>query len=850
MRSRSPEHRSSPALWKLAATASFLAACTPASAERAAPDHPARRDAPTDSAPALEHEPDTDSRSATPNDPFGVENVPLPESSSGGGAFGDAFVADYRNKRREHPDLDTQALFAMLKVERPKDSSLPFDVESAKYFTRVAENFLLTPEELTLLKRQGVVGIDHDQNYSMGSAYHAIYTRDLPVLVTTDSILHALHRSYSNMLKNLERGWFSMALTQALEHTHEQLARAAAAAGTPPPHLKDVDLYLTVGRNLLEGAGDPEQPAAVELAVHSKLGADKAVRRLLGQVRGLQLQHPSGPSTAIYGGQRHIDFSQFKPRGHYAGDPELRRYFQTLMWMGRADLGWNFNKPQQVLNLPADPQREFKAAASFVLLLELAGQREQLQAMSALIDFFVGASDDVSIAGLQAALTRQGIDSLAKLDDPSLVEAAMAAVLNDPDNAQTILSQNLASDPDSPQAVKPPIVFQTFGQRFVLDSFAMSQVVFDSIAYRRAKPGRQMPRGLDVMAVLGSDRAMLHLKPELDEWHYGTNLLALRQATERIPETQWTSNLYQGWLGTLRLLAQPSKSPHFPQAMRGAAWADKQLQTQSASWAELRHDTLLYAKQSYTAGTLCEYPEGYVEPYPKFFEQLARLAATGKTRLETFASATQQRLDALLAPNAEKPDPKQLNMLRAGRWMLGQQAGFFENFAKHMVKLQTLAAKELAAKPFTQAEGDYLRKTIDVRMQASGGPTYSGWYPRLIYGGDPDDWDPVVADVHTAPDTGAALEVATGNVSFIAVAVDNKQHHAIYVGPIYSYYEFQSPVGNRLTDEQWQQQLATGTPPARPSWTRSFQPPALKRSLKIPKDSPLGRMREMMKRNH
>ena len=40
----------------------------------------------------------------------------------------------------------------------------------------------------------------------------------------------------------------------------------------------------------------------------------------------------------------------------------------------------------------------------------------------------------------------------------------------------------------------------------------------------------------------------------------------------------------------------------------------KTLTTQLASWTHLRHDTLLYVKQSYSARTACVYPAGYVEP--------------------------------------------------------------------------------------------------------------------------------------------------------------------------------------------------------------------------------------------
>jgi hypothetical protein len=57
-------------------------------------------------------------------------------------------------------------------------------------------------------------------------------------------------------------------------------------------------------------------------------------------------------------------------------------------------------------------------------------------------------------------------------------------------------------------------------------------------------------------------------------------------------------------------------------------------------------------------------------------------------------------------------------------------------------------------------------------------------------------------------------------------AIDNAGDRAAYVGPVYSYYEF--PSRERLTDEEWQQQIQAGTLPERPAWTRSFQATAVR----------------------
>ena len=74
--------------------------------------------------------------------------------------------------------------------------------------------------------------------------------------------------------------------------------------------------------------------------------------------------------------------------------------------------------------------------------------------------------------------------------------------------------------------------------------------------------------------------------------------------------------------------------------MRTQAWQRKQLQTQLASWSELRHDTILYAKQSFTMVPSCKYPSVYVEPYPEFYAKLASLADMAGRRIAVANYAT------------------------------------------------------------------------------------------------------------------------------------------------------------------------------------------------------------------
>ncbi|HMR76660.1 MAG TPA: DUF3160 domain-containing protein [Polyangiaceae bacterium] len=721
--------------------------------------------------------------------------------------------------RARHEGLSYAGLLKETGAKRAPEAKLDFDPTQIRYYDVVSRALKLNAKEEAIFKRKGFVSVDHVRRYSMASAYHAIYTRDLPVLITTDSILHALHRSYDQALMMLEIRLFTNTIDDVLSGTHAELGKAKQRGGPKAlmTALADVDLSLTVARSLLAGAGLENTAPGVS----SIMGQDKVVHDLLAAIRAKSLQRM--PQTAIWGSNRTVDYSQFQPRGHYTENPSLKRYFQTLMWLGRADLGWHLRAPDKASGYEVDVPRERRAALVFATLLRRADQLDRLQAMSNIIDFMVGRADNVGVAALDSALSRAKVTELSSLGDDGVAKRVLGEIEKGELRAQQIRSQTLESNPLDTRQTQLPLVFQVFGQRFLLDSFLLSKVVYDSVVAEGKKELRALPSSLDVAAALGNDEAVFLLAPELDRYHYSANLLAARRVVEERSDDAWQASLYDIWLSTLRRLDDAPREPkHFPQAMRSRAWQQKQLQTQLGSWAELRHDTLLYGKQSYTATLSCEYPEGFVEPYPEVYASLAG-----------FATTAARLLGAADVSHSDKGISEMM------KWERDGQVGFFTAFARTLGMLENLANKELRAEPFTKDEELFLKKTVDVRGVGSGPPQYDGWYPTLIYGGRPALYKPTVADVHTVPPSdvweAAVLEAGVGDVQFLIVAVDNEDDRAVYVGPAYSYYEFTVPPAERMTNDTWAQKIAGGETPARPGWTQSFVAPAKSRDLAPPR---------------
>ena len=551
-------------------------------------------------------------------------------------------------------------------------------------------------------------------------------------------------------------------------------------------------------------------------AVRSQLGQDKEVKASSRSHPVTSLQSPQqGEFTRIYGGKRAIDYSQFQPRGHYLKTVPLSRYFRTMMWLGRADTGWNVLPPDRQSGIVSDSPRELRDAAVLTEVLQSSGAIERLRQISEILDFMVGESDNLTVFQT-AELLRRAKNRRHRRPRVEMHEStSFKTRLRKSDlGTQRIRSQVILSDPNDLYQVPPPSTFQMFGQRFVVDSFVLSKVVYDSIIFDGKKVRRKMPTGADVMFALGNDTVLPLLEEEMDNFPYASNLKASQDFTGQFQRPFWRGNLYNIWLDSLRTLdADQRPRKHFPEAMRTEAWQRKQLQTQLASWAELRHDNVLYAKQSYTAGERCEYPTGYVEPYPETYARIKLLCRRG--------SETNRGSQFCNRQTGFRHDIQE------------RQVKFFQQMAKILEKLETLSRKELAAEPFSDEDQAWLKKTIDKRGGGSGPPTYTGWYPELFYRGGwrCAEWEPTVVDVHTDPDSQSVLEQGVGNCNFLVIAIDNEDDRMVFVGPTYSYYEFRQPVGNRLTDDLWTQMLATEKEPARPAWTNDFQAPKVKRSL-------------------
>ncbi len=700
-------------------------------------------------------------------------------------------------------------------------------------------DFRLNDAELAALRRNGFVVSERRATLTFAESFYRLWNDDMPVFISTDTMLQAWHRSYDNMLIELEHFWLRKLVGDMLDGMAAQIPTAQQEVGTGPlrDSLLDADYFLTVARSLHAGS-----------RLASALGQEARVRETMDAIDAEGLD-----CITLFDNPRTVDFSQFKPRGHYEDSDELRRYFKTMMWLGRTDLRVAGND-QNCAGKPLPPsRRQLGTAIVLGRLLALANQFKNWQHFDRVIRTFVGITDSMTFAQLADLMTAAGIRTLADIPSEQTLADLQAEI-----ERGTLGVQNIRGDafvaPLGPEQLRLPRSFTVFGQKFILDSWAFSQVVFDEILWNGNEVLRRVPSCLDVaFGVLANNHVVPELVERIDNtsaitstnhsvrWRdgkpYQHNLAALRNVIDAQADSIWEENIYMNWLGTLRQLSGSTTDAMYPQAMRTRAWAMKTLNTQLASWTQLRHDTILYAKQSYTVPWLCEYPDGFVEPQVGFWR-----------RLEAMATQTGNMIRDLPMDGVVTISDWESYNLGAIRT---NQVRFLTNFAAKTAALREIAEQELRQEPLSPAQLLFIDSLMHEGHTNYGGVrVYSGWYPTLYYQhtyqiGKGWDWsmtypinygatkyDALVADVHTdlpdpwVSDPGGILHQGVGKVHLLYIAVESGGRRTIYAGPILSHYEWETPFPIRKTDLEWKVDLDTDDRPPHPPWTQSFLVPS------------------------
>ncbi|MDR1133888.1 MAG: DUF3160 domain-containing protein, partial [Synergistaceae bacterium] len=633
----------------------------------------------------------------------------------------------------------------------------------------------LIDDKALLPDEYGVRVDDMADLYSLTGEYEADF-------ITADIFLHSFHLIFDQMLQKFERTYLAPQLAENLNGAIGLVDAARKRSDGGDAARRSFDTahdMLSVAQALLS-----ENPAGEKLSPRAAAETEKIMAASEMEVSGIT-------------GQK-IDYTLFKPRGHYTISPEYERYFRAMSYVGLAEL--------PMFGMDGKPIAHNVAAAA-AIALAMDAQRGNWETFEDAMTLLIGvpnAGDPKIYRGIvRKRLGDGGQDAWALLGD----EAVIARLAED--IAENVSGPKIRSvagiDAAGADFESRSAVFRISPKRFTYDAYIMNRLTSPSVG--TDENPRNMPKGTDVMAVFGSSAADALSKNDYDIENYEASLAELKD--EAAGYLAGENTVYASWLETFLAGFKDSGSEQFFYGTEGWRW--KKLATNLASWAELKHDTILYAEQSmaemgeggdnwYAGGFEPPRPRGYVEPDPQFFS--AMLGATDNLRafIEGFG----------VEDNDGDGETKYSDRLGKFSAMLESM----RDIARKEVTKETLSPGEYASIKETARAFDRF-----LLLPGYGMLTDDGELRKMA----------CVADTATNGWDMTVLEAASGTPRAIYVFANDKSGGArVTKGYVFSYYEFERSVSERMTDEEWK---AIVYDPGRenelerlcPDWYREFK---------------------------
>ena len=641
------------------------------------------------------------------------------------------------------------------------------DVEGMPYSAAMAaieEVYPLDADAEEKLAANGFVVLKDHERENISECYMEFFDEsDVSVFVTTDALLHIFHVVHDDMLKEIEKEHLYNLTELLVQGIQEKSTGEYQNTSSDLTHVKEAArrnvVFATVACKLLnETYPVPE---------YAEENVTEYVQKILDH-----------NTTEFYPGD---DYTQYKPRGHYEGDLALERYFRCMKWQSR-----RIFRIEDSLH-PEDSHIEVIQA---VMISEALRESPDDMALWGKIynvtTLLVGTADSITpvMVGNATDNVFGSNFTVSMLENISNIEKLRFEFEKPEYPRSQIIPVPLYNPGDI-----PPKYIQFMGERYVPDSH-----VFQQDTYPHISDETRLPKGLEVMAtMLGSERANYLLESE-KKTHpkLESQMNELKLEFGNYTAEDWKKNVYCNWFYTLDpLLVEFNES--YPRFMQNTAWQDEKLNTALASWTQLRHDYILYAKQTYVPCPMAE-GYGYVEPIPEFYSRLSSLC---------------RKIDTELSNEGVLPKKH-----RDGFSSLAGQLDTFGTYAQKITRNETLTTGD---DEYDGGEQDDIHG-------------FGLWLLGFFSGGDygiNEEEPTLVADVCTNSNTGKVLHEGVGKFNPVIIVYEQPDGVVLAgVGYVMSYYEFEEENFTRVSDSEWEARVANGTLPPRPFWTESFLYPA------------------------
>ena len=591
--------------------------------------------------------------------------------------------------------------------------------------------------------------------------------REFPNFVTTDLYLQLYHLYIDCMLRELEMYQFFHTIVsynddmvEAMKKLYQKTESGTALERATAHNLRFFTIADVLFRGMKSYDANTDQLIAEEV--------DKAIKAT-DDFSNFMADY----KNVMFG------YSLFRPRGHYTRNYVLEEYFRGMMWLQSVPFGM-------------DNDDEVNAAVIIAYtMMNNPEIQQKYDKINKIITYMMGQPDNLSII--------QVIGELKKINRP------MEDLLNDK-QAMSKLKKDLEEIGNKATRIRPKYErtshnkINVMPQRYQPDA----EVLQEMVDYDNKPTLRATPKGLDFMAAMGVSAAEQIMKEEQTPWKdYDNHLKAMKK---RMGEINWDETICTRWMNTLKVLnvwsGDKNNQKQLPYFMLNPEWSKKDLNAALASWAELKHDAILYAKQPMGAecgggGPPEPIVKGYVEPNVGFWKKAIELLDNTEKLLKEQDMLTEKIKDATQR--------------------IREEAQFLLNISE-----KELAGKELSEEEYGQIECiGATFENISLDLVREKDQYLMGWSD--VQGADKKV--ALVADVYTAnadnnPDKSILFE-AVGEADEIYVVVEIGGYLYLTRGSVLSYREFIQPIDQpRLTDEEWQEQLEKNARKGVPEWMK------------------------------
>lgn len=668
-------------------------------------------------------------------------------------------------------------------------------------------DYKLSDDELGKLKLNGylVKQIDNN-NKTFAYKLLELYNNDMPVIITSDMILHAFHKFYDETLIDLEANMYYklielckellgtiVSINSQNDTLNKTLKELLPIFEVPSYIMNDVykNIYdkeiNNIGKNrrLKYSNGD-------KLRIVNRALKDEGFKEI-NNFEEMDICHVSKETLKIVQkinelsdinmiiNNASIDMmgTQFKPRGHYTKSKKMECYFKTFTLFSSFNI---------ILAPLTDKYLDSIMLAGIVSRI----CRQSLPLVRIFYKFIgtiVGESDGFNVESFNDFLDTILPTNISLVEELEYIVTNII-MLGDKfeeylsNNKKYVCKYNKLGESDFKEIKS---LFSIIGKGSTYDNYMISQMIDNNfVTDDGIIPKRKFLEIMDVLyCTFDNSSAYDYLAGTMKEsYQYTNHLNKIKDEITNIVNTTVPKTIYQQQLLLLRSLTKDKKlleeKSWWPFYTNG--WNKKQLNTQMGHYNEMRHDNVLYLDEVCGMCCMCKYPDLLVEPVPSFWNEFIKLI---------------DMMENLL------PNNKCL-----------------KNYKKYVGHFIEFLNFQLIGKQPPDDLIELLKGIVSLHHMGSGGDTYlSGWYVSLFKSSDDaEKYVPETSSYFTAvPDDrgeGGILNLGTGEVQTLYVLSDDPITHEkkIFIGPVYSSYSFQTNYDDRMNDTNWKDKIKNYKP--------------------------------------